>query len=574
MTKSDHRPPEGERKMQQRLAALVLDSNDAVIICDLRDRVLAWNKGAQKMYGYGEREALAMSIRRLMPERQRLLARDLVQVSAAPIETQRRTKDGRTLDVLLTVTVLHDAAGRAVEVATTERDITALKESERELRRLHARVISAQETERKRLARDLHDGVGQILSSVKYRLEALPGRMSLSGGAEAKLLKLGGYLDHAIAEIRRVSQNLMPSELVDLGLEPALQALCREFMERSRIRLTVRTVSVNAAPALGLAFYRIAQEALNNIGKHAKTATASVSLSIEGRDLVLTVSDNGVGFIPGSRPAARRGIGLGNLRQRAESVGGVLEVQSVRGKGTRLIARAPCAARRRDGHDQEKPRAKPAKKIKVFLIDDHPALRDGIRAYLSVTGEFSVVGEASDDAEALRKLKTLAVDVVILDISLPGMDGGELARRLRKTNPSAKLIAFSLHSGPEYVVRMARCGVHGYVTKDAPTAKLGEAITRVHKGGLCFPPDMTDTLLSGSHVKPTLTAREREVLILLAEGLANKQVARKLGISVRTAEAHREHLSRKLQITPIAALTKYAIAHGLTPLSLPAQPPD
>ena len=341
MSSSEIRLPDLDRKMQQRLAALVLDSNDAVIICDLRDRVLAWNKGAQKMYGYGEKEALTMSIRRLMPEKQRLLARELVLVSAAPIETKRRTKDGRTLDVLLTVTVLRDAAGRPVEVATTERDITALKESGRELRRLHARVIFAQETERKRLARDLHDGVGQILSSVKHRLESLPGQMSLSGGAEAKLLKLGGFLDHAIAEIRRVSQNLMPSELEDLGLESALSALGREFMERSRIRLTVRTVPVSASPVLGLAFYRIAQEALNNIGKHAKTATAALSLSVEGRDLVLTVTDNGVGFIPGRRSAARRGIGLGNMRQRAEAVGGVVEVSSVPGKGTRLVLRAP-----------------------------------------------------------------------------------------------------------------------------------------------------------------------------------------------------------------------------------------
>ena len=205
-------------------------------------------------------------------------------------------------------------------------------------------------------------------------------------------------------------------------------------------------------------------------------------------------------------------------------------------------------------------------KIKVFLVDDHPALRDGVRTVLNVSGAFSVVGEASDDKEALRKLKRLAVDVIILDIGLPGMDGGELARRLRQTNPRAKLIVFSLHSSPEYVVRMARCGAHGYVTKDAPTAKLGEAIIRVHKGGLSFPPAMEAAVLSGSEPKPALTAREKEVLILLADGLANKEVARELGISVRTAEAHREHLSRKLQITPIAALTKYAIANGLTPL--------
>ena len=220
-----------DRKLSEktvlRLATLVRDSNDAVIICDLKDRIIAWNKGAQKMYGYTESEALAMSIRRIMPENKRIRARELVRVSAAPIEIQRRTKSGRILDVLLTVTVLRDEKGQPVEVATTERDITERKRADRELRRLNARVISAQEMERKRLARELHDGVGQILSGVKFRLESLPGEIALDGRAAAKILKVGGVLDRAISEIRRVSQNLIPSELVDLGLEPALRMLCR-----------------------------------------------------------------------------------------------------------------------------------------------------------------------------------------------------------------------------------------------------------------------------------------------------------------------------------------------------------
>jgi two-component system nitrate/nitrite response regulator NarL len=224
-----------------------------------------------------------------------------------------------------------------------------------------------------------------------------------------------------------------------------------------------------------------------------------------------------------------------------------------------------------------KPAAKSVAKIKVFLVDDHPALREGVRAFLTSQGTITVVGEASDDVEAVKKLRKTAVDVIIVDISLPGLDGGELARKLRLTNPRAKLIAFSIHSSQEYVVRMARCGVHGYVMKDTPTSKLVEAIQRVHRGGLYFPPGMTDAILSpksasGAGVKDVLTAREREVLVLLAEGLANKEVARKLGISVRTAETHREHLSRKLNIAPIAGLTKYAIQHGLTPLSLPTPP--
>ncbi len=337
-----------------RLAAVVLDSNDAVIICDLKDRITAWNRGARKMYGFAEAEALGMSIRKIMPASKLLMARELVRVSAkqgrkaAPIEAQRRTKQGRVVDVLLTVTVLRDEDGRAVEVATTERDITALKEADRELRRLHARVILAQETERKRLARELHDGVGQILSGVKFRLQALPGQMKLGAVAEAKLVKVGGFLDHAIAEIRRVSQNLMPSELVDLGLEAALHALCREFKERSGVRVTIRTASTDASPEVGLALFRIAQEALNNIGKHSKAKKVVIELFEEGKDVLLSVSDDGIGFSRASGPLTGRGrgLGLGNMRQRAESAGGSLDFRSKPGAGTALTVRAPKAGPR------------------------------------------------------------------------------------------------------------------------------------------------------------------------------------------------------------------------------------
>jgi two-component system nitrate/nitrite response regulator NarL len=210
--------------------------------------------------------------------------------------------------------------------------------------------------------------------------------------------------------------------------------------------------------------------------------------------------------------------------------------------------------------------------IRVFLVDDHPIVREGVRSYLTHHG-INVVGEASDAKECLRKVPKLAPDVVVLDVNLPAIDGGELARRLRKLVPKTKLIAFSIHSSEEYVVKMARCGVQGYVTKDEPAGHLLEAIKHVHEGGLHFPAGMTDAILAPA-AEPAandagggaLTGRELEVLALLADGFSNKGIATKLGISVRTAETHRENLSHKLNILTVAGLTKYAITHNLTVL--------
>ena len=213
--------------------------------------------------------------------------------------------------------------------------------------------------------------------------------------------------------------------------------------------------------------------------------------------------------------------------------------------------------------------------IRVFLVDDHPIVREGVRSYLT-NHSIVVVGEASDAKEALRKVKKVTPDVIVLDINLPAIDGGELARRLRRLVPKTKLIAFSIHSSAEYVVKMARCGVQGYVTKDQPAGDLLAAIKDVHEGGLHFPEGSSDALLapvSGASLEASggaaLTSRELEVLTQLAEGLSNKGIAAKLGISVRTAETHRENLSRKLGIMTVAGLTKYAIKHGLTTVGAP-----
>jgi two-component system, NarL family, nitrate/nitrite response regulator NarL len=203
-------------------------------------------------------------------------------------------------------------------------------------------------------------------------------------------------------------------------------------------------------------------------------------------------------------------------------------------------------------------------KIRVMLVDDHPIVREGVRFYLT-SRKISVVAEASDAPEALRKAKSLKPDVIVLDINLPSIDGGELARRLRRLLPKTKLIAFSIHSSEEYMTRMARCGAHGYVVKDQPTAVLFDAIRIVFNGGRYFLEGL-DRVSTAKPEAVALTARELQVLTLLAEGHSNKSVASTLGISARTAETHREHLSRKLSIATIPGLTKYAIAHGLTGL--------
>ena len=187
----------------------------------------------------------------------------------------------------------------------------------------------------------------------------------------------------------------------------------------------------------------------------------------------------------------------------------------------------------------------------------------------------AIAGEASNGLEALQKTRELLPDVVLMDIEMPHMNGLALTETLQKELPQIKVLILSMHARSEYVYRILESGARGYVLKKAPAEELIRAIETVHSGEAFFSPDVARLALSrfakGSDApvspRDLLTNRGREVLVLIAEGLANKEIASQLGVSVRTVETHREHIMRKLNIHSVAGLTRFALSHGL--ISLP-----
>lgn len=214
------------------------------------------------------------------------------------------------------------------------------------------------------------------------------------------------------------------------------------------------------------------------------------------------------------------------------------------------------------------------KRIKLLLVDDHPIVLDGIKSHLCAQPEFEVVGDAANGQEALRKAKLTLPDVVLMDISMPHMNGLEAMANLRKQVPNAKVLILTMHDSKEYIAQVVRSGARGYLLKDSAPAELVGAIKAVHGGEVYFSPSVSKVLIEemadgnkrslDGPAPPPLTDREREVLSLIAEGLLNKQIADRLGIGVRTIETHRERIMRKLDIHTVAGLTKYAIARGMT----------
>jgi DNA-binding NarL/FixJ family response regulator len=211
--------------------------------------------------------------------------------------------------------------------------------------------------------------------------------------------------------------------------------------------------------------------------------------------------------------------------------------------------------------------------IRILIADDHPVVRKGLSSCLSQVQQIAIVGEAINGQDALRKAKELTPDLVLMDIDMPLLNGLTAADILRKENPTVKVLILSMHNDSDYVLRILQSGARGYVLKQAPTEELVKAIETIHSGETFFSQDVARLALNqfvrgpgeGPHTGQ-ISAREREVLIAIAEGLSNKEIASRLGVGVRTVETHRERIMRKLNIHSIAGLTRFAISKGLIPL--------
>lgn len=212
---------------------------------------------------------------------------------------------------------------------------------------------------------------------------------------------------------------------------------------------------------------------------------------------------------------------------------------------------------------------------RILLADDHRILRLGLRALLATDPTMEVVGEVDNGRDAISSARELSPDVVIMDVMMPGLNGALATRRILAERPGTKVVALSMHSDGRHVAEMLSAGASAYLLKTCDVQELIRAINLACAGRKYLSPEITDDVIR-DYVRgvcgaspgdtPDLSEREREVLQLLAEGLASKQIAVCLHISVKTVTAHRQNITRKLDIHSVAELTKYAVRRGLTSL--------
>lgn len=211
---------------------------------------------------------------------------------------------------------------------------------------------------------------------------------------------------------------------------------------------------------------------------------------------------------------------------------------------------------------------------RILIADDHPIIRDGLRALLGNQSGIEVCGEASNGQEVLEAMKKVMPHMVLMDLTMPEMDGLEATRVIRETYPGTAILALTMHCTDVYVREMVQAGVDGYILKSDADVELLDGIARVRQGGRAFSTRITEAITrsfvrakkgaeNGTLRDSRLTQREIEVVRLLAAGKTTKEVAAALSLSSRTAEAHRNHVMRKLQFSSFSQLVRFAVRNGL-----------
>ena len=435
--------------------------------------------------------------------------------------------------------------------------------------------------ERERLAREIHDSLGQTLAGVVTQLETLEQRLELEGGKvfadDVRVAR--DQARESLEEARRSVWDLQPAALEAGGLAGTLE---REAQRAEQAGLDV-SLRIEGTPGAELergieqALYRIAQESISNVLQHAQAEVATICLELDDSEVRLRISDDGVGFDPESPPvqaAGGRGFGLTSIQERARLLDGRVEFHSTPGVGTEVLAVVPIAGAapevgadepsRRPAGDGEEPANDAAARIRVLIVDDHEVVRRGIRQMLSPRDGVEVVGEAGDGAAAVRQVRSLSPDVTLLDVQMPELDGVETLRRFREEGFETRAILLSVFAKDEQILAGLRAGASGYLMKDAHREDLLEAIRTVHAGGSMIPPVIAERLVA--HLESPLsdlTEREAEVLELLASGARNKEIAADLSLSAGTVKWHISNVFEKLDVTTRTEAVRVAQERGI-----------
>ena len=546
---------------------LLLESAQRIIIAaNSEGKIVLLNRATEQAFGYNRAELLGKPLDLLLPAgvatKDDASGKEPARAAALGQKLVGRRKDGSTFPLEVNMNDI-DQAGVHLTVAfmtdITERQrLEQLSEIHRaEVRALAAQLMTAQEEERRRVSRELHDGLCQKLASLAFDVEKLVVSLPNPTATRSRLLDLRERTIKVSEEARHIAYELHPSVLDDLGLTVSLKALCDDLSKAENIQVEF---SAGKLPELipqkvASGMYRIAQESLQNVAKHANAKRLSIELAMQGKELTLSAEDNGVGFAP-EVVKGKGGLGLISIRERARMLGGELSIESEPWEGD-----SNC------GEGTTNLMSLSMQRPRIILADDHALMLDGFCTLLEP--KYAVVGLAGDGRTLVEIALHFKPDLIVLDITMPILNGIDAAREIRKHLPEVKLLFVTMHNSPTYLQAALEAGANGYAVKSSGREEILQAVEQVLNGYRYITPGVGGDKMRGSEdperaaASLRLSARERQILQLTAEGRSRKEAAFALGISEKTVAFHKNNLRRKLGLRSTAQLTRYALDAGL-----------
>jgi PAS domain S-box-containing protein len=513
------RDQEALKLSELRFRALTEKSGELITVLD-SSGIITYNlASAQSTLGYSPEELVGRSAFELvhpddLPRVANLFQEGVPQPGKVEqAEFRLRAKDGSwRWQLAVGTNLLHEPAVGGILI--NSRDITERKRDEdavraakekleervqertaelnmrvEQLARLASQLTMTEQRERNRLAQVLHDGLQQYLLATKLQVGELVERAT-----DVALKQSANEVEKLLSESIRVSRTLAaelsPRSLHETGLMAGLEWLSRWMFDKHGLKteLVLQTETPVLAEDVKLLLFESIRELLLNVVKHARTRSAMVSLALEdGRSFKVVISDKGVGFAPASAVENKDSFGLFCIRERVNLIGGSFEVESSPGKGASLTLRTPMVVNQplAPMPDAQPVEVRPTGlscfatsvgKIRIMLTDDHPAMREGLARLLAQETDFEIVGQASDGQEAVEFAAKLVPDVILMDISMPRMNGLDATRIIHQHHPDIRIIGLSLYQEEERAKAMLDSGAVYYLSKTSPPSDLKAAI--------------------------------------------------------------------------------------------------